>query len=43
VIAPGWTSSLRALKSYLELGPEAVLADREQGRSSRAVEFPSDR
>jgi uncharacterized protein YndB with AHSA1/START domain len=28
VIAPGWKSSLRLLKKYIERGPAAILADR---------------
>ena len=31
VITPGWRSSLRALKRYIEEGPEAVLGERRRG------------
>jgi hypothetical protein len=42
VITPGWRSSLRSLKSYLELGPAAAVADRAAGRIPRSVDLSSD-
>jgi uncharacterized protein YndB with AHSA1/START domain len=40
VITPGWKSSLRWLKRYIEQGPEAVMAEREK---TSPKQFPSNR
>ncbi len=49
VITPGWKSSLRWLKRYIEEGPEAVIAEREvqtsgkKGRPSKGATRTSRR